>query len=158
MLLFLTLVLGFINLTSTNTALTKTFVDVVLQDQFETNQSVTLSGKRTLLLIGDRAGLQQMPRWENAITTNTQEPLHIVRVAYFKGMPFFVPKGWARDEVRKTYPKASVLCDWDGILGDKHGYKDGFAAYLLDASGQVVMRTAGDFSQERVQSFVKGIR
>lgn len=158
MISFLTLMLGFVVFASTNTA------EFSVQDQFENNQTIRLASKRTLLLIGDRAGLRQMPRWEEAFKTelskneNPQEPLQIVRVAHFKGMPFFVPKNWARDEVKSTYPKSSVVCDWDGVLGEKYNYKEGFAAYLLDASGQVRGKITGDFAQERVKSFVQSNR
>ncbi len=133
--------------------------DFSLADQFEMQQNIEFKGKQTIVMIGDRAGLKEMPRWEESLRKQlSSEPLHIVRVAYFKGMPFFVPKSWARDEVKSTYAKTPVLCDWDGIMGDKYGYKDGFTALFVDASGQVRTRVTGEFAEGRVKSFVQGIR
>ena len=132
---------------------------ITLQDQFEANHTLNLAGKWAVIMVGDREGLKEMPRWEEAIKSELGTGQHhIVRLAYFKGMPFFVPKGWARDAVKKTYPKAAVLCDWDGVVGDKLNYKEGFTAYLLDESGQIRARLGGEFAQERIKSFVQAAR
>lgn len=135
--------------------------DFALADQFEVPQNIYFQGKQTIVMIGDRAGLEQMPLWEQRLQTeytkaNLPMP-QIVRVAYFKGMPFFVPRSAVRNSVQKTYPKASVICDWDGIVGEQYGYTEGLALYFVSPNVQIRSRANGEFSQSRIDAFVQNI-
>jgi hypothetical protein len=136
--------------------------DFTLADQFEVQQTVRFQGTQTIVMIGDRAGLEQIPLWEQRLQSefaNAQMQMpQIVRVAYFKGMPFFVPRGLARNSVQKTFPKVSVLCDWDGTLGEQYGYTEGCALYFVNSSLQVRARASGEYSQSRMESFLQSIR
>ena len=141
--------------------LTTGITDFSLADQFEVQQNVYFQGKQTIVMIGDRAGLEQMPLWEQRLQSefakaNLPMP-QIVRVAYFKGMPFFVPRSAARNSVQKTYPKTSVICDWDGTVGEQYGYTNGLALTFVSPNVQIRSRANGEFSQSRMDAFVQNI-
>jgi hypothetical protein len=135
--------------------------DFSLSDQFEVKQNIYFQGKQTIVMIGDRTGLEQMPLWEQRLQaecTKANLPMpQIVRVAYFKGMPFFVPRSAARNSVQQTYPKASVICDWDGTVGEQYGYNDGLGLYFISPTVQIRARANGEFSQSRMDAFVQSI-
>jgi hypothetical protein len=136
--------------------------DVSLADQFEVQQNISFQGKKTIVMIGDRTGTEQMLLWEQRLQTEfakMQLPMpQIVRVAYFKGMPFFVPRSTMRNSVQKIYPKTSVLCDWDGAVSEKYGYSEGFALYYVNTNAQIRARANGEYSQSRMDAFVQNIQ
>lgn len=78
-----------------------------------------------------------MSEWERRIDKDFAGKIDVVRIAYFKGMPFFVPRGLARNAVKKTYPAQSVLCDWDGEISSSFYYDEGCRVFVLDSGGIV---------------------
>jgi len=132
--------------------------DFTLDDQFEQPQAVKFAGKHTIVMTGDRKGADLMRVWEEKLTKAFGSKVQIVRVAYFKGMPFFVPRGLARNEIKDKYPKSSVLCDWDGTISGQFGYTGGAQLYYCDPNAIIRATASGEWSVERSQLFVGSIQ
>ncbi len=132
--------------------------DFTLDDQFEQPQAAKFAGKHTIVMIGDRKGADLMRVWEEKFTKEFGSKVQIVRVAYFKGMPFFVPRGLGRNEIKEKFPKSSVLCDWDGSAGAQFGYSSGAQMYYCDPNATIRATTSGEWSPERFQPFVESIK
>jgi hypothetical protein len=109
-------------------------------------------------MIGDRKGADLMRVWEEKFTKEFGSKVQIVRVAYFKGMPFFVPRGLARNEIKGKYPQSSVLCDWDGSASAQFGYSSGAQMYYCDPNATIRATVSGEWSPERFQPFVESMK
>lgn len=157
-LLLLPLAFLWANETRSDNALGKQVIDFALDDQFERSHAAKFVGKYTVVLIGDRKGLETMRLWEEKIVKEFGGTVQIVRVAYFKGMPFFVPRGLARNEVKAKHPQASVLCDWDGTASAQFGYSSGCGVYVCDPKATIRAVSSGEWTTERWQSFVTSMR
>lgn len=127
--------------------------DFALEDQFENRQTAKFFGKHTFLMIGDRKGLEIMRVWEEQLQKQFGNSAQILRVAYFRGMPFFVPRSLARNEVKEKHPKVSVMLDWDGNAGEQFGYEEGCSVYYLDASAVIRASAQGEATPERFKLF-----
>lgn len=140
-------------------ALGKRVSDFALDDQFERSVSAKFATRYTIVMIGDRKGLETMRLWEEKITKEFGTKVQIIRIAYFKGMPFFVPRGLARNEIKEKHPKSSVLCDWDGNASAQFGYSDGGCrVYLCDPNTTIRAASSGECSPERWQPFMESLR
>jgi hypothetical protein len=140
-------------------ALGKRVSDFALDDQFERSVSAKFANKYTIVMIGDRKGLETMRLWEEKIMKEFGTKVQIVRIAYFKGMPFFVPRGLARNEIKEKHPKSSVLCDWDGNASAQFAYTDGGCrVYLCDPNATIRAASSGECSSERWQPFMESLR
>ncbi len=139
-------------------AIGKRVTDFTLDDQFERALSAKFAGKHSIVLIGDRKGLETMRLWEEKALKAFGDKVQIVRVAYFKGMPFFVPRGLARNEVKQKHPSASVLCDWDGNASAQFDYTDGCRIYFTDNNATIRAVSSGECSSEKWQLFMESIQ
>ena len=139
-------------------ALGKRVADFALDDQFERSLSAKFTGKYSVVMIGDRKGLEIMRLWEEKATKAFGDKVQFVRVAYFKGMPFFVPRGLARNEVKQKHPSASVLCDWDGNAGAQFDYTDGCRVYFTDPNATIRATSSGECSPEKWQLFLESVQ
>lgn len=139
-------------------ALGKRVTDFALDDQFERSLTAKFAGKYSLIMIGDRKGLETMRLWEERTLKAFGDKVQIVRVAYFKGMPFFVPRGLARNEVKQKHPSASVLCDWDGSASVQFDYTDGCRIYFTDINATIRAVSSGECSSEKWQLFMESVQ
>ncbi len=131
--------------------------DFALEDQFERQQTAKFLGKQTILMIGDRQGVVTMRLWEEQLRKEFGDNLQFLRVAYFKGMPFFVPRGLARNEVKEKHPKSSVMLDWDGNAGEQFGYEEGCKISYIDPNSIIRASVVGDCTSERLKIFTGSI-
>lgn len=154
---FVTLESKILSVMRSDKILGKRVNDFVLEDQFENKQIIKFSGKHTIIMIGDRQGLVSMRLWEELLKKEFGETVLVLRVAYFKGMPFFVPRSLARNEVKEKHPKASVVLDWDGKVGEQFGYEEGCKISYSDPGGIIRTTAIGECSQERLKVFVSTI-
>lgn len=129
-----------------------------LEDQWERPTSSTqVFGKPVALVGGDqRASGDRIAEWAVALAG-----WPVVGIVDLGALPFFVPKGSVRKNLREVAPKTAVLLDWKGAV---YGPVLGFPAstevlvHVYGADGTKLLQVTGWPDAARVASVTKALR
>lgn len=84
--------------------------------------------------------------------------LAVFGIADLSGVPFFVPKGSIRKELRQASPRAPVLLDWKGeVYAPRLGFPKSreIVAQVHDKDGKLLLRVEGPATAPRVDEVRK---
>jgi hypothetical protein len=133
-------------------------VAFVLEDQHEkTHRAEGIFDRPVVIVAGDQRKTDEDIRdWAKALRPLTGSKIRIVGLADLDGVPFFVPNGSVRSGIRETNPDTIVLCDWEGEVFEKFGFKTELPnVHVYDATGQLVGKVTGTATETRVSMVAK---
>lgn len=130
---------------------------IVLKDQFGSVHSYHFPLDRPMVLLAaDKKGYEVLAPWIKAVRDRAGRNTPVVGIADVRGVPGFLQAKVRRKfEARQKHP---VLLDWDGdvlnLLNPEKGVPN---AYLITASGQVVLHLSGEASAGKLEKLLKGL-
>lgn len=129
--------------------------DFTLDDQFERPHrrgDVFRDGLVVIIAGAQRKTPDAMQAWDRALRERSADGLRIYGLSNLKKLPFFVPKGAVRRNLRELLPKTPVLMDWKGTVYPGLGFADGatVSVGVFEANGGRVGIVTGEANGDRV--------
>lgn len=121
-----------------------------LKDQYDKPSTYRFPKQKvTVLTFGDRKGSEQIEGWVRPLWDKYGDRIDQRGVAVLSSVPAFA-RGLVR-QIFKSQVKFSVLLDWKGDVSKSYGYEGGKAnLYVIDQSGQIVLKVTGAASQREL--------
>jgi hypothetical protein len=130
--------------------------DFMLDDQFERThrRDDVFKDAPALIIAGaQRKTPDAMQAWDRALRARLPEGTRIFGLSNLKKLPFFVPKGGVRKNLREMLPKTPVLLDWKGKVYPDLGFPDGavVSVGVFGAKGERLGMVRGELSEAHLE-------
>ena len=130
----------------------ETAPDFVLQDVEEKEHSLKkLRGKVVFLIMGNQKVREETGKWTEAFKNDYQEQTKVDAyiIADLRSVPWFISKGFVRNQLKKDPPHLKLLLDWKGDVHKLyHTEEKKPTLYLISQKGAIVFHRKADFKPE----------
>jgi hypothetical protein len=107
-------------------------------------------GAGPVLIIGgaQRKTTEFTQAWVAALKDKVTAP--IFGLANLDGLPFFIPKGAVRKDIREKLPATPLLCDYDGKVSRQLGFPEENSVRLYGPGAKLLLELKEEASPEGV--------
>lgn len=132
---------------------------VVLEDQYRRKRRIVFRAKPVILLAGDtRKTARWIKQWAMALRGKLGDRARIYGLADLDGVPFFVSNNSIRNNLKKTCPRTTILCDWDGKVFKRLGFQEGYTVRVYSGKGRILGEVRGEYSAASLVRVLRLIR
>lgn len=114
-------------------------------------------GAGPVLIIGgaERKSTEFTQAWVAALKDKTTTP--IFGLANLDGLPFFIPKGAVRKEMRERLPATPLLCDYNGKVSAQLGFPAENTVRLYGPGAKVLLELKEEASPQGVEKLLAAL-
>jgi hypothetical protein len=114
-------------------------------------------GAGAVLVIGgaQRKSTEFTQAWVAALKGKVSTP--IFGLANLDGLPFFIPKGAVRKEMRERLPATPLLCDYNGKVSQQLGFPEANTVRLYGPNATVLLELKEEASPEGVEKVLAAL-
>ena len=123
-----------------------------LQDAEEKDHALKkLRGKVVFLIMSNQKLREETGKWTKAFQKDYQEQTKVAAyiIADLRSVPWFISKGFVRNQIKKDPPAVEVLLDWKGEVHKRYQTeKKKPTLYLISQKGTIVFHRKANFKAE----------